>query len=155
MVVWDLAGNQVAIGRDEILMILLQLGWHEQAAERNHFEGVETDSNTIIEHIVAMGGGSQSDLWCQIIADVTGKTVQRASVLDATALDAGMIAAVGAGLFTDYQTALREMSSGTSNHFEPENQSNEAYSRLYDEVYCSIFVKNQPLMRIITAVTEK
>jgi len=48
--------------------------------------------------ISAVGGGAQSDVWCQILADVTGQPIrQLASPIQANAIGAAFIAAVGIG----------------------------------------------------------
>jgi xylulokinase len=48
--------------------------------------------------ITAVGGGAQSDVWCQIIADVTGQPIrQLASPIQANAIGAAFIAGVGIG----------------------------------------------------------
>jgi len=48
--------------------------------------------------ITAVGGGAQSDVWCQIMADVTGQPVrQLASPIQANAIGAAFIAGVGIG----------------------------------------------------------
>jgi xylulokinase len=50
--------------------------------------------------ITAVGGGAQSDVWCQIMADVTGQPIrQLASPIQANAIGAAFIAAVGIGAF--------------------------------------------------------
>ncbi len=51
--------------------------------------------------IAAVGGGAQSDLWCQIIADVTGQPIrQLANPIQANAIGAAFIAGVGTGALT-------------------------------------------------------
>ena len=57
------------------------------------FAGVE------IEEIVFAGGASKGELWCQILADVTGYKVKIPKVTEATALGAMISAGVGAGVF--------------------------------------------------------
>lgn len=48
--------------------------------------------------ITAVGGGAQSDVWCQIMADVTGQPIrQLASPIQANAIGAAFIAGVGLG----------------------------------------------------------
>lgn len=48
--------------------------------------------------IAAVGGGAQSDVWCQIMADVTGQPIrQLESPIQANAIGAAFIAAVGIG----------------------------------------------------------
>ncbi len=51
-----------------------------------------------LEAITAVGGGAQSDLWCQIMADVTGHAIgQPESPIQANAMGAAFIASVGLG----------------------------------------------------------
>ncbi|CAM3846432.1 xylulokinase [Roseateles saccharophilus] len=48
--------------------------------------------------IVAVGGGAQSEVWCQIIADVTGRPIrQLESPIQANAIGAGFLAGIGLG----------------------------------------------------------
>jgi xylulokinase len=48
--------------------------------------------------VTAVGGGAQSDVWCQIMADVTGQPIrQLASPIQANAIGAAFIAGVGTG----------------------------------------------------------
>ena len=56
-----------------------------------------------------MGGGSRSRLFCQVAADATGRDVLRSGTSEATALGAGVLAAVGAGLHTDLSAAVAAM----------------------------------------------
>lgn len=60
---------------------------------------IEERTGIRIKELVAIGGGAASDLWCQIIANVCGKTVRRSRTVEASSLGAGMCAAVGAGWF--------------------------------------------------------
>jgi xylulokinase len=50
--------------------------------------------------IATVGGGAQSDVWCQIMADVTGQPIrQLENPLQANAIGAACIAGVGLGAF--------------------------------------------------------
>ncbi|MFC1762466.1 FGGY-family carbohydrate kinase [Planctomycetota bacterium] len=58
---------------------------------------------TISEEMLAVGGGSRSDNWMQIYADIYGKTMVRTNVdQQAAALGAAALAAVGAGVWNDF-----------------------------------------------------
>jgi sugar (pentulose or hexulose) kinase len=48
-----------------------------------------------IDHFAIVGGGSKSDLWCQILADASGRDVKRLETAEASALGAAMAAAKG------------------------------------------------------------
>jgi xylulokinase len=61
--------------------------------------------------ITAVGGGAQSDVWCQIIADVTGRPIrQPVAPIQANAIGAAFIAAVGLGVLRfDELAPLRQV----------------------------------------------
>jgi xylulokinase len=118
-----------------------------------HFEGVESVLGSPIERLVLMGGGSKSGLWCQMIADVTGKTTHRSTTQEATALGAGILAAYGAGLFEDIFGAARAMCSKGVECFKPDPINHHKYSRLYREVYRGLFPAVQPFVNRLTEIT--
>lgn len=104
--------------------------------QRLHTEGVERASGRIHE-IVTMGGGSQSALWCRILADVLDKPIVRAGTSEATALGAGILAAFGAGVFPDIEAAARAMTS-RGETFLP-GEARAFYDGLYREVYVELY----------------
>jgi len=102
----------------------LNLRWLLEAAD--HFTGRRLDPVRII------GGGAQSDLWCQIVADSCDRTVERV----ADPLLAGLRgAALGAGL------ALGELVPGQVRAlvpadavFRPDRSHRATYDRLFAEL---------------------
>jgi autoinducer 2 (AI-2) kinase len=67
------------------------------------FSGIEIDS------IVFAGGASKGELWCQIVADVSGCVVKIPKVTEATALGAAMAAGVGAGIYSSISDVAKEL----------------------------------------------
>ena len=67
------------------------------------FAGVESDTLTFA------GGASKGPLWCQILADVTGKAVRVPVVKEATALGTAIAAGVGAGAYGSLAEAGRSL----------------------------------------------
>jgi xylulokinase len=94
--------------------------------------------------IAAVGGGAQSDVWCQIIADVTGRPIRQASQpIQANAIGAALIAAVGMGVttFDELRAVRRERRV-----FEP----SRALRRLYDDQFATfkeVHARLRPLYR--------
>ena len=74
-----------------------------------NLEKIKKHTNVEFDEIVFAGGASQSKLWCQIVADVTAKTIKVPKVTEATALGAAMSAGVGAGVFKDLQEASKKL----------------------------------------------
>jgi xylulokinase len=65
---------------------------------RLHLAGLEAATGTRVELLRAMGGGSRSDLWLQVLADVTGRPIQRCTGEEISARGAAALAWAGAGL---------------------------------------------------------
>jgi xylulokinase len=74
------------------------------------FEGVAYSVRLLLESleqsaamrpssITIAGGGAQSEVWCQIRADILGRPIHRVAHTDSGVLGAAMIAGVGAGIF--------------------------------------------------------
>ena len=89
------------------------------------------------DQFLVMGGGSQSALWCQIIADVLRRPVRIAREAEATCLGAGMLAATGAGLFGSVAQAADAM-SGTGRVYDPNPATADRYDRIF-EVYQGLY----------------
>jgi len=101
-------------------------------------EGVEAALGQPIDEYVVLGGGSKSALWCQIVADISGKRVTRAGTAEATCLGAGILAAVAAGWYSDAREAAAAMTSRGAS-FEPQPATQRFYDRLYTEVYKKLY----------------
>jgi len=104
------------------------------------FEGVAYNSRWllgVVEQFVKrrmdplnmIGGGAQSDIWCQIYADVMDRTVQQVyDPIQANARGAAFIAAVGLGYIT-FDDVPKLIKISKVFHPNPENRS------IYDELY--------------------
>lgn len=88
------------------------------------------DAGAAIEQVDAIGGGANSDVWLQIMADTWGVTVRRRDIVDeANSLGAAVTAGVGVGLI-DF-TAARTLSRVTA-EFEPDASRHDAYAAAYE-----------------------
>lgn len=79
------------------------------------------------------GGGASSPLWCQIIADLTGMTVQIPRTKETGNLGAAICAGVGAGVFTDIWDGQKIIGEPSA-VYTPEKEKraeNEALYRRY------------------------
>lgn len=86
---------------------------------------------SIREYRVA-GGGSRSDVWIQICADILGRSFTRPVITEAGALGSAMIAGVGSGLFQNYQQGVEAMVK-LDRAFEPDLPRTELYKARFDE----------------------
>ncbi len=97
------------------------------------FTGIE------IDEIVFAGGASRGELWCQILADVTGCKIKIPKVTEATALGAAMAAGIGAEVYESLVEASdvlvswdREYVSNMEN-FELYQAIQEKWQKVYVE----------------------
>jgi xylulokinase len=154
---WDPAASGIVVGwRGSHTLVHL----YRSILEGTAFElrlgmlGVEKALDRPVRRYIAIGGGAQSDVWCRIIADITGKPVFRAAAADAAALGAGILAAVGAGCYPDARSAAREMTGILPEPVEPDPSRREFYHRLFEAVYRPIFPALQPYLDRLASITE-
>jgi sugar (pentulose or hexulose) kinase len=70
---------------------------------------VENSTGNLTREYALIGGGAKNKLWCQIIADVSGKKVLNMANEEASSLGAGISAAIAAGWFPSFEEAAKEM----------------------------------------------
>ncbi len=152
---WDAAASGIVVGwrgihdRRHLYRAILEGIAFEQ---RLHTSGVEAATGQEIESYVVMGGGSKSSLWCQIVADVTGKQVYRSATVEATALGAAILAAAASGLHPGIREAAAAMSRTEAKCFAPDPGQQAIYNRLYQEVYRNLFPALQPYLQRLTEI---
>ncbi len=159
--------QEVAIGSDGVTFLPYMAGerspiWNPDAKgvfyglsfdkKRGHFirailEGVAfslehnlrtaTETGIEIGTLNAMGGASNSILWTQIKADVTGKTIQVPTSDTATTLGAALLAGVGCGMYQSYEEAVNKTIVITRIQ-EPNMEAHKIYQesmKLYLQLY--------------------
>lgn len=119
---------------------------------RTHLEGVEAATGENVEDLVVLGGGSQSNLWCQIISDVLGRPVRRCKTPDAAALGAAVLAAVSHGIFPSFEIATSEMTT-LGAEFRP-GPARLLYDRAYREVYRGLYSELSGRMAALADLRE-
>jgi xylulokinase len=148
---------------DDASGVLAGLRGHHQAAhvfraivegiafeQRLHTRGVEAVVGEVSE-LVVMGGGSKSAMWCQILADVLGRPIQRAATSEATALGAAILAAPTSGMHPDVPAACGAMTR-LAERFEPGDDA-PRYDALYCEVYEGLYLDVQQRMQRLARLT--
>lgn len=111
-------------------------------------EASETASGQTVDHYLAIGGGANSRLWRQMLADASGKPVHVSDTVEASALGAGMIAAAGAGWYPSIRDAADGM-AGYAEIFAPDPGNKARYDALmsiYRDLYAANASINQRLV---------
>jgi xylulokinase len=79
----------------------------------------------------AVGGGSKSDAWVQLCADIMGRPFVRPRISEAGVLGAAIIAGVGAGTFPSFEAGVAAM-VGLQRTFEPDPERHEQYGGWFE-----------------------
>lgn len=93
-----------------------------------------------VDTLNAMGGASNSVLWTQIKADVTGKVIRVPSSDTATTLGAAILAGIGCGVYGSYDEAVRRtiritrIQEPNPDNREVYDRAMERYLRLYEDL---------------------
>ena len=118
----------------------LSLGHKRRDIVRSILEGVAFEVKKNVEvfselgitpkELKLTGGGSRSDFWNQIFSDVLGITCVRNVIEEATSLGAAILAATGAGLFSDVVSAAENICKVDKKWIPDINRQN-IYSKIY------------------------
>jgi ribulose kinase len=133
-VIWGLTLNH---SREHIYRAILESVAYGTAHTLKEFSqiGLEFDL------LVACGGGTNSDLWMQIYADVCGLPVRTVQFSGAPALGAAISSAVAAGQFNDAAEAAQRMVK-SSNIFDPRPENTSLYGE-----YLQQYIETYPALK--------
>ena len=138
---WDASARGVIAGlsgstrRGDLYRALLEGVVLEQALASKR---LQAGCGQTIDHYVAVGGGTASNLWMQILADATGVPVHRSTSKEASSLGAAMAAATGCGWFRNFAEASTAMAGHIAQTFEPRPKEQAAYAEL-GEIYAGLW----------------
>ncbi len=113
---------------------------------------IEEQTGVQVDEFIAIGGGASSDLWCQIVADASGKRVRRSRTVEASSLGAAVCAAVGSGWFTTAAEAAEAMSGEITRETEPIPAQAARYAELLD-IYRGIYPQLRETFAKLTRFT--
>ncbi len=102
-----------------------------------NLDKIKQFSNINIDTIVFASGASKGELWCQILADVTGCNIKVPKVKEATALGAAMAAGVGADIYSNMQDASQKLVQWDKT-YTPNMQNKKIYDNIkikWQEIY--------------------
>ena len=152
---WDASARGVIAGlsgstrRGDLYRALLEGVVLEQALASRR---LQAGCGQTIDHYVAVGGGTASDLWMQILADATGVPVHRSTSKEASSLGAAIAAAKGCGWFRSFAEASAAMAGHIARTFEPRPKEKAAYAELgeiYGGLWPALSSWNRKLARFV------
>ena len=111
----------------------------------NNTAAMEQALGRRLSPVLVSGGGSRSDLMMQIVADVFDRPARRTMVNDAAGLGAAICAAVGHGIYPDWDKATAAMVKA-GDEFAPDATAAAAYQKI-NKVYAALTAFTDPLFR--------
>ena len=111
-------------------------------ALREGLERMERRGRQHIEYISVSGGGSQSDVICQIAADIFNRPVRRVQTYETSGLGAAIVTFVACGVFDTTEQAIAAMVHYTDT-FTPDPTNAKKYDRIYKDIYLKLYGKLQ------------
>jgi xylulokinase len=93
--------------------------------------------NAFVEELISVGGSSNSEVWTQIKADITGKPIHVPFSDHATTLGAAILAGVGIGIYESFHQAVQKTVHIQRTHIpNPDHYAvYQKYFSLYSELY--------------------
>ena len=113
---------------------------------------IEKKSGKKIKAISVSGGGSQSDVICQITADIFNLPVKRIHTYEASGLGAAIIGMVGTGAYSSFNEAIEKMIH-YEDIFQPRLDNVMIYNALYKDVFLRIYPRLKGIYDDIQRIT--
>lgn len=104
---------------------------------KNSYDAMNNELGIKPEKIIVSGGGSNSDLYMQIIADIYGVKTIRNQINGAAAIGSAICAAVATGLYKDFKEAVKHMVK-PKDVFEPNMDNHKQYNQINMLVYSKL-----------------
>lgn len=117
-----------------------------------HNLAVAEEAGAVIGDLRAVGGPTRDPLWCQIIADITGRPLAVLEDNPGAPLGNALLAAAGTGLIGD-PAAVAERAATVSRSYEPEAGNRECYGRLFD-LYRQLYGRLKEPFAELAALSE-
>ena len=96
-----------------------------------------------VERIIASGGAATSPVWLQIQADIFGKEVVVSQVKEQACLGAGILAALGTGIFRSAQDSSHLIAFDKT-VYEPSAKTKNVYDEAY-QLFVDLYENNKDL----------
>ena len=101
---------------------------------KNNLDGMIRDIGTVPDKLIVCGGGSNSPLFMQIVADVFGIRTVRNKINGAAALGAAICVAVATGTYADFAQAVGAMVH-QQDEYTPDPENHRVYTTINEGAY--------------------
>ncbi|MDH3674621.1 MAG: xylulokinase [Anaerolineae bacterium] len=117
-----------------------------------HNIDIAREAGSILTELRAVGGPTQSELWCRIIANVTGYPLTVLADNAGAPLGNALLAAAGIGLISDPAETARK-GARITRQFEPNPKFREAYVELFS-IYKQLYPQLKAQFAALAAIKD-
>lgn len=128
----DAKGVFYGLGFDKTRAHMARAALESVAFSLEHNLQVAKSIGVEVGELLAMGGAANSQVWVQIKADVTGKTIKIPASDTATTLGAAILAGVGVGLYESFEEAVKKTIAITRVQ-EPNAENHAVYEKAFED----------------------
>lgn len=143
------AGLDLGIRKEDLLRSILQGIVHEIALNLESLEKLGVSPR----EIRCVGGGSRSDFWLQLRADMLERTVIRMRDTEAAVMGAAILGGTGAGTWASVEEAMAAVVQ-QDRIFEPGTRYRHFY-RLQREIYREMFERTAVLLHRLASMADR
>ena len=144
-----LLGLELGTSAGDVVRAILEGVAYEM---RINLEGLRS-GGIPVDRLNAIGGGSRSDTWTQLKADITGVDIQAMNVSEAGCLGAAILAGSGAGILPPAAEAAAQLAAPRKN-FQPDPARAGVYARGFG-IYRRIYEALKPISHDIVRFAEE
>ena len=123
-------------------------------ALKEGLQSIEKSQRHKVKELMISGGGSQSDIICQITADIFNLPVSRVQTYETTSLGAAIATFTALKEFDSIEEATQAMVHKTVT-FSPNEVASQQYEDLYKHVYLKMFPRLKDVYKHINKFTKR
>ncbi len=113
---------------------------------KNHADAMCDELGITLNDMIVSGGGSNSDLFMQIFADIFAVPALRNQVNGAASLGSAICAAVAVGVYPGFNEAIQAMVK-VSDRFDPIPENSAVYRAMNEQVYKDITKSTDKILK--------
>jgi xylulokinase len=141
-------GLDLGIHRDDLLRAILQGIVHEVSVNIDRLERLGIP----IKEIRCVGGGSKSEYWLQLRADMLARPVVKMSQSEAAVIGAALLAGIGGSMWGSIEEAVEQVVR-EERVFEP-NTRYQRFYRLQNKIYRELYEQTEELFHQYIKVVD-
>ncbi len=120
---------------------------------KNHMDKMAEELDRPFQRLVISGGGSNSNVFLQIFADVFGIPTSRNQIKGSAAVGCAINAGMAVGAFPSYEAAIQQMVH-VGDEFQPNLENTQFYSKLNDDVYKHAHASFDPILEKLSPLVD-